>query len=228
MLSVAMLAACTGCTGKPHASLSEELSLAAQIAAVKDRTSDQIQVEEFPVADAELTQLAGLDKLRVLLLDHPDSRFSASGLLPIAALPAVTHLRLRGEGIDDAALAQLARMKSLQILNIPRGTFTDEGLAVLKQLPHLVQLRFGSKHITDRGMQTIAELPALLRLHLIDVPITDAGLKTLSNMQQLESLYIDGGQFSDAALDRLFQDRPRLHVHLNQEHHDRDPHRHEH
>ena len=74
----------------------------------------------------------------------------------------------------------------------------------------------------------LRELPSLKRLHLIDVPITDAGLAPLAGILQLESLYIDGGDVSDAALDELFRQRPDLHVHLNQQHHDRDPHQHPH
>jgi len=60
------------------------------------------------------------------------------------------------------------------------------------------------------------------------VPITDDGLRELAKIEQLESLYIDGGNFSDEALAELFRARPGLHVHLNQQHHDRDPHKHEH
>jgi hypothetical protein len=77
-------------------------------------------------------------------------------------------------------------------------------------------------------MRTLPELPALLRLHLIDVPITEDGLRELAKIEQLESLYIDGAQLSDAALDELFRQRPGLHVHINQQHHDRDPHAHAH
>ena len=83
-------------------------------------------------------------------------------------------------------------------------------------------------YVTDAGMRTLAELPALRRLHLIDVPITDAGLRVLAGREQLESLYIDGAELSEAAYDDLFRQRPGLHVHINQQHHDRDPHGHAH
>ena len=77
-------------------------------------------------------------------------------------------------------------------------------------------------------MPVLAGLPSILRLHLIDVPITDAGLAELAKIERLQSLYIDGGRISDAAWDELFRQRPKLHVHINQEHHDRDPNRHRH
>jgi len=111
---------------------------------------------------------------------------------------------------------------------LPHATFSDQALAHLRGLAHLEQLRFGSPHVTTAGMQTIADLPALKRLHLINVPITDEALREFAKMEQLESLYLDGANVSDAALDELFQKRPKLHVHLNQQHHDRDPHGHPH
>jgi len=221
--------AVVGCGANAEQSAGEtEQPLAAQMAAVRAGVGDTIQLEHTPLTDRDLATIGELKKLRVLLLDDPRGRFSAAGIGQLTRLAGLEHLRIRGRGIDDAALAEVARIRSLRILNVPQATITDDGLAVLKVLPHLVQLRFGSPQVTDAGMKTLAELPALLRLHTIDVPITDAGLKTLANMPQLESLYLDGGEFSEAELDRLFHQRPNLHVHLNQEHHDRDPHRHQH
>jgi hypothetical protein len=50
----------------------------------------------------------------------------------------------------------------------------------------------------------------------------------LAKIEQLQSLYVDDIAFSESAWQALFDARPRLHVHVNQEHHDRDPHKHEH
>lgn len=187
----------------------------------------RIQIEARPIRPEELAWLLGVDPLTELLLDHPDSELLAGWVL--VRLPNLTHFRYRGTGVNDFALGIIAHgSPKLQILNIPRGDFSDSGLAVLKELPDLVQLRFGSPHVTDAGMKTLAELPALKRLHLIDVPVTDAGLAELAKIERLESLYIDGAKISDEAWEELFRQRPKLHVHINQEHHDRDPHKHPH
>jgi hypothetical protein len=207
---------------------SVEPTLSVQAALVRTGESDQIQIEQSPLGDSDLESIAGLSKLRVLLIDHPKSHFSAIGLKRLAGFPSLEQLRIRGAGIDDAALAELAEIKTLRVLNLPQAVFSDEALAHLRGLAHLEQLRFGSQHVTNAGMKTIAELPALKRLHLIQVPITDDGLREFVRMEQLESLYLDGANVSDGALDELFQKRPRLHVHLNQQHHDRDPHGHPH
>lgn len=203
-----------------------EPTLEHQLDLVRAGKSDLVQLERQTVSDDDLAKLASAASLRVLLIDNPDSRATAKGLKHIAGLQKLEHVRLRGSGVDDAALAEIAKIASLEILNLPQGEFSDEGLARLKALPNLIQLRFKSEQVTDAGMPTLAEFPALVRLHLIDVPISDAGLTALAGMEKLESLYIDGGSFSDAAVDELFAKRPQLHVHLNQEHHDRDPHKH--
>ena len=218
-----------GCrpVGKSEPTKSEP-SLAAQMAAVRAEKSDQIQMEQTPVDDDDLRDLASLTNLRVLLLDHPASRISADGLQYLRSLKDLQHLRLRGGQIDDQALGQIAKLEHLRILNVPQAIFSDAALESLKQLPDLEQLRFGNPHVTNAGMKTLAKLPSLKRLHLIDVPITGEGLRELAQIKQLESLYIDGGDVSDAALDELFRQRPDLHVHLNQQHHDRDPHQHPH
>jgi hypothetical protein len=227
-----MLLALSGCraAADQHAASAEEQepTLAEQVAAAREGTSDRIQVEAIPLSDDDLGKLSDVDNVRELLLDHPQSCFTAKGLRHLVGLPKLQHLRVRGAGIDDEALAQIATLVSLQILNVPRATFADAGLEQLKHLPNLVQLRFGSPHVTNAGMKTLVELPSLKRLHLIDVPITDEGLRELARIEQLESLYIDGADLSDVAFDELFRTRPDLHVHLNQRHHDRDPRKQDH
>jgi hypothetical protein len=220
-----------GCNGSNRPNVAEEApteaSLQDQISAVENGKTTRVQIEASPLGRNDLSRLLSVKPLTELLLDHPDSEIRDGWFL--MRLPNLTHLRYRGSGMDDKALGVISkRTPKLQILNVPRGEFTDSGIETLKELPDLVQLRFGSPRVTDAGMKTIAELPALLRLHLIDVPITDAGLAELAKNERLESLYVDGGTISDNAWEELFRQRPKLHVHINQEHHDRDPHKHPH
>jgi len=228
LLSAFLLAVGAGCGHDNSEQAAAEPSFAEQLEAVRSGKSEAIAVTESPVTDQELAGIASAIKLRVLQLDDSGNKITASGIRELVGLPDLQQLRIRGSGFDDAALAEAAKIKSLEILNIPQADLTDAGLAELKDLPDLIQLRFGSPQVTDAGMKTLAELPALLRLHLIDVPITDAGLAELTKIERLESLYIDGATISDAAWDELFRQRPKLHVHINQQHHDRDPHKHPH
>jgi Leucine-rich repeat (LRR) protein len=217
-----------GCNRQPSAAAEKpEASFAEQAALVRTGEIERIQLDNTPLTNEDLASVAGLTNLRELLIDDPHSRITAAGIQHLANLPKLTHLRIRGR-MDEATLAAIAKLTTLQVLNVPQTTCDDAALRHLESLPHLEQLRFGSPHITDAGMQTLRGLKALKRLHLIDVPITDVGLAKLAEIEQLESLYIDGSAITDAGLEALFRQRPGLHVHINQDHHDRDPHAHKH
>jgi len=198
------------------------------MAAVERGESTRILVEQEVLDDQDLIGLGNLPQLTDLLMDNAESEFHAGGFTALAESPNLQHLRIRGRGVKMECLRELAKIKSLRILNLPRGEFADEGLAILAELPNLESLRFGSPLVTDEGIKTLARFPAIRMLHLIDVPITDAGLAELAQIERLQSLYIDGGNITDAGWDALFRQRPRLHVHVNQQHLDRDPHKHPH
>ncbi len=225
-LVAVLLASCDAPPSSAPAAV--EASFAQQVAAVRAGDETWILVEDAPLADDDLAALADLDSLTTLCIDHAGSRITPRGFAALARLPKLDHLRYRGGGVNDAALAAIVKLQGLAILNVPQGEFTDAGLGQLAELPKLELLRFGSPHVTDASMANLATFPSLKRLHLIDVPIADAGLAELAKIERLESLYIDGGSISDAAWDELFRQRPKLHVHINQEHHDRDPNRHRH
>ncbi|HWA99287.1 MAG TPA: hypothetical protein VG713_12375 [Pirellulales bacterium] len=214
-----------GCNGRsrPSSDAAHERSFDEQIAAVRNGAGDRIELESQGLGDADLDRLAGLDNLRVVLLDNAANSLSDAGLEKLARLPKLQHLRVRGGDFGDRGLAALAGCRELQILNLPVTHATDAGLAQLSRLPKLVQLRIGSPTITTAGLQSLEQFPELRRLHLIDVPVSDAGLAVLQQLPQLESLYLDGARASDSAYAALFRARPTLHVHINQSHHDHDP-----
>jgi hypothetical protein len=229
-LMAALCGAISGCAqpAPTMAEVTSEQSLAEQIAAVKRGETTRILVDRDVLADRDLLPLVDLTELTDLLLDNSESEFTVQGLAGLTLLPNLQHLRIRGRGVNDAALQAIAKIKRLRILNVPHGRFSNDGLQSLAAAPDLEQFRFGSPYVTDDGMNIIAGWPAIRSLHLIDVPITDAGLAELAEIERLQSLYIDGGQISDAGWEALFRERPRLHVHVNQQHHDRDPNRHPH
>ncbi|HEX4129439.1 MAG TPA: hypothetical protein VHZ24_05305 [Pirellulales bacterium] len=223
LFAALMMCASVGC----QRTADTESSLLDQIEAVRGGKSTQIVVESQPTGDADLQRLTGLEKLHALVLDDRSNTITDAGVQALTDLPALVHLRIRGGEIGDAGLATIAQLKSLEIVNLPHTHATDAGLASLGALPNLVQLRLGSPNITDAGVAELKRFLSLRRVHLIDVPLTDAGLGVFHDMPNLESLYLDGTRVSDAAYEALFQARPKLHVHINQQHHDRDPHTHE-
>jgi hypothetical protein len=197
----------------------------AQLLAVRAGTSSQIEVTT-EVSPEQWQQLAeGCDALLVLKL--PRAQLSDQQL---AVLPRLVSLRqlVLGAAVGDAGLAYLAECPSLEIVNLPHGTFTDTGLQHLQRLPLLTLLRFGSPHVTDAGMESLPQMDNLRFVHLLDVPITDAGLEPLKRCRLLESFYLDGSRCTDEGLSCLLKSHPGLHLHVNQRHLSGDAPDHEH
>jgi hypothetical protein len=199
-----------------------ELPLAEQVALVRSGRSATIQVALQPLADADLVEWSSLANLQVLLLDHAGNAISDAGCQALARAEGLVHLRIRGGDIGDAGLAHLARLPRLKVLNLPQCRCTDRGIASLAALPRLESLRLGSPYATDVGMESLEKFPALRQLHFIDLALTDAALPHLAALPRLESLYLDGGRFTEEGLARLQASRPDLHLHINQQHLDRD------
>ncbi len=184
------------------------------------------QVELNVANDEDLQRVARSSDLRELLIEQAE--FSPAGLRALADCPELYHLRLRQFEVDDAAAEILSELSQLRFLNLPQANLSDQGLARIAALPNLELLRFGSRRITDDGLAGLQQATRLKFLHLIDVPLTDRGLAALEKLPKLESLYLDGAQVSDAAVLRLLETLPELHLHLDQQHHDRDPKRADH
>jgi hypothetical protein len=210
---------------QPPAAEESELPLADQISTVERGASATIQITAKPVGGREVAELGQLQGLQVLQLDHLENVIRDGDCQALARLDGLVQLRIRGGAIGDAGVALLAALPNLRILNLPQSRVTDRGLASLARAPRLRQLRLGSRQITDEGLKSLADFPSLEQLHLIDAPITDQGLETMAALPKLDSLYLDGSRVTEAGLERLFRARPELHVHINQQHHDRDPRR---
>lgn len=181
----------------------------------------EFAVADESIGDEELALLGELSELEHLAIENFQG--TMVGLETIAQLPNLERLQLRGGDLGDDVMAAIARCANLKNLNLPDARFSDAGLGELKSLRRLELLRFHTPNVTDDGLAQIAEMESLRFLHLIGVPITDQGLPHLESMQQLESLYIDDARVTDEGLERLFKALPGLHLHINQQHHDRDP-----
>jgi hypothetical protein len=197
--------------------------IVAQALAVRAGQSTRI-VAITPLSPAEWESLRGLAGLRELVLNRgvaDDGRVEV-----LAALPDLERLVLRESPLTDTGFRRLAACTKLRDLNVPQAACTAAGIRALSTLGHLRSLRIGGRALAGADVcAAVAELPALHTLHLIDVPIGDGGLRVLARLPRLWSLYLDGAGVSDDAWEGYFQACPHVHVHVDQAHHDRDPHR---
>lgn len=91
-------------------------------------------------------------------------------------------MSLQRSKVDDAGLAEAARLRNLEVLVLPGTRITDAGLAHLKQLKQ-----------------------SLVWLDVRETNISDAGLEHLKHLGNLEVLLLDQTQISDAAVKGCFE-----------------------
>jgi len=224
----ALLAPLFGCgsshsdvDGEPTPGQAARLDVSGQIAAVRAGDADTI-VAAVPPSDAEWESLRGLSGLRELVLEQGSADDARAEIL--ATLPGLERLVLRDSPLTDVGFRRLAECLTLRDLNVPQAACTAAGVRALAVLPHLRSLRLGGPQLAGAEVcEAVASLPHLRSLHLIDVPIGDDGLTVLQRLPGLWNLYLDGAGVSDEAWEGYFQACPRVHVHIDQAHHDRDP-----
>ena len=211
---------------EPTAGQAARLDVSVQIAAVRAGDAHTI-VAAVPLTDAEWESFRGLTDLRELVLEQGRADDSRAEIL--ATLTGLERLVLRESPLGDTGFVRLAECRELRDLNVPQAACTAAGVRALTPLAALRSLRLGGPQLAGVEVcEAIASLPHLRSLHLIDVPIGDDGLMVLQRLPGLWNLYLDGAGVSDEAWEGYFQACPRVHVHIDQAHHDRDPRGHPH
>ena len=176
---------------------------------------------DFEISGSWLAELKSIPGLEILNIDQ--GRVTDKDLDHLTALQQLRNLRLRLSPVGDEGLEKLLSCKKLEVLNLPQATCSAHGIAKLAGLANLTQLRVGSESLGNEVCDSLLKLRSLEGLHLIGVKITDDGLKKIAKLSKLQSLYLDDSLVTDAGWDWLFEQRPDIHVHINQKHHDRDP-----
>lgn len=213
-----------GCANqsKSPAIATPEASWSEQVSAVSQGKSDEILVEAAKIDDTQMADLSKLHGLKVLKLQQ--GAITDRGVLSIKSQKNLEHIVLRNCPISDDGAAALADLPSLRIVNIPQSEIGDEGIEALAKIPRLELLRLGTPYaLSAQALTRLTQAKNLRFIHFIGIPLTDESLSALSQIETLESLYVDGATFSDEALANLLKKRPKLHLHLDQQHHDSDP-----
>lgn len=196
-----------------------------QLQAIRSGEADTILLTNTPISAHTLDELPTLDgRLKALLLDA--GGIDDQGMSKLAKIKSLVHLRIRKSDISDKGIEQLVAgdLPDLRILNIPHCRITAQGVALMHRLPQLVLLRLGGPQIDDSAVAAMTKLPKLSSLHLIGPSLSQRALQSIGQCEELSSFYLDDCPLPDAAWETLFRQKPNLHVHVDQQHHDRDPH----
>jgi serine/threonine protein kinase len=160
-----------------------------------------VELEERPVADAELAAFKGCASLTELALGR--TKVTDAGLAIIKDFKGLTWIDLHGTAVSDAGLVHLQAFKALAHLDLGGTAVTDAGLAHLKGCAGLSQLLLHYTQVTGKGLADLKQCPVLESLILKHSQVSDAGLANLKELKGLTSLDVSGTPVSDAGLANL-------------------------
>jgi internalin A len=183
------------------------------------------------IADKHVLPLAKLAHLSELVVGSYDPRpkITAEGFSAFCKCPDLKILNLRGCGVTNAGALEIARIESLQTLNISDTPITGAGLkalcglnrltrldlsgckyiaamsyAELAHLALLTELDLGGTRADDPALKAVGTLTNLTRLDLTATYVTSAGAMHLSSLKELKRLGLSGCEsFGDIGMHAL-------------------------
>lgn len=199
----------------------------------RDLDRPDLHMRTAYVPEAALPQLlAELDEAELPGI-HLGFYTAPRSLEPLAQWRDLRYLTFEGDHLDDEAMAPLARLTQLQMLEIgvrpyESNTVTDvglahlaglrqltylglhafdgvygEGLAHLSGLRRLEALELSYTNVDDDSLRHLADLRALRTLSLQHTRVTDAGLVHLSRLPALRTLDLRQTAVSPAGIEAL-------------------------
>jgi hypothetical protein len=108
-----------------------------------------------------------------------------AALAVISRLPSLQELHLRGTQVTDKGMQHLAAAQNLKTLQISATDVTDTGLAHLRGLANLRNLDIRGLDITNDGLASIARLPLEVLL-VQDTQITTEGLLEMAELSAVD------------------------------------------
>ena len=132
-----------------------------------------------------------------------------SFLVPIHGLRELT---LANAGLNDASLANLPKLTTLQRLVLDGNDIRGSGLTHLGNQPKLIDLSLSHPNLTNLSAENLAELKPLKRLSLAGSGMTNAGIKQLANLTNLESLDLRRTKVIAAGIDELKAALPKCQI----------------
>ena len=166
------------------------------------------------VTGSGFTALRGCTELRALFLGNA-TPVSAAGLSTIAAtFPKLEDLRLSETAqVGAGDLRCLVNLKALKVLDVPMPGLDDAGLAEIAHISSLEFLYSINNAVTAKGITELKSLKLLARLRLNNCKnINDAAVSAFKDLKALKDLEIRGSGITDAGAAELKKVLPQCKV----------------
>ena len=175
--------------------------------------------------DDGLKGFAKWKNLKYFGLDHwfgPEGSkgYFGKGLAHLAELPQLEAVRLGGCRVDNEAPRALAKIKTLQKVDLfHTARVTDEGVAALQALPNLKIIILGPQftpRITDRSLEILSQIPTIEEINITGTWLTyDDGFVHLKKLANQKSLKLKEVFAEEKDIARLKAELPKLVVEWN-------------
>ena len=149
--------------------------------------------------------VADRPRITVLLVNH--SPLEDAALAEIGRMRHLKTLHLVDTRITDAGLGSLVELKRLESLSLSECEISDTGLASWPLPATLMEVSLENTNVSDETVMQLVSLPQLSRLTLYGSPVTDDSIATLAQMPQLKAVMLGETKVTDDGLRRLIEGR---------------------
>src|SRR5262249_53264009 len=156
----------------------------------------EVRIFNEKATDDDLKELAQFPKLR--RLEFSGEKITGTGFSVLTELPLEALHVMFAKGINDAGLKEIAKLKSLKVLELPQGKFTDAGVKELAALTNLEELSV-SYGVNDAPFaQVLNGMKKLRKLDANNCTVGDESMKAASELPEIRILHLYGSRVSDA------------------------------
>lgn len=166
-----------------------------------------------------LAHLDWLPSLKRLTFDFSPTatdeelQFSKVAMGHVTAVRSLEELRFINYSIASDALEPLASLPRLKSLHIRGVNLTEQQLGHLSKLSHLTELHLSGSNLGDEGLERLLKLQDLQELSISETDVTDEGLLRLARLPRLKTLLMDhNDRRTPAGQERLAKARPDMSI----------------
>ena len=186
------------------------------------RSLQALHLENCPlIVDASTAHLTHFPSLRGLVLrktGFEKESITAIGLVQLAKISTLEHLNLNATRLQDKSLTPLGQLHNLRRLDVGLTAITNASMphiATLPRLEHLSlmsQVGFGGTRVTAAGLKHLVGHPTLRELDLTGIQINDDDLPALHALETLHRLTISGTAITQQGSANLARQLPNCRI----------------
>jgi hypothetical protein len=135
-------------------------------AAVANKRLTHLMVCAMPVSESALAAISMHPTLQVLDFLKGATGFTPAGLGQLAKMRKLTTVLFEDFPVDDAMAAELAKLDSLEHLDLRASKLTETGVAALGRLRNVTSLSLPDPPVTPAALAALKRMKALTTLNV--------------------------------------------------------------